>query len=235
MVLKLNPTHFHIEKSMAQEVRLIPTRDNNKEEVIELFNQGKVDHLTTIEGIGIEHLKKIDLSKSSFHETIHVKIVMANITEKGKRQISVKKRLAFAKALQKSFHEYCQTQEGCRPTRQFFLPLSGGEFSTEEEIIFQKTMDSVEMENSGKGIELGVFSSSEKRLQEDTKVSKTYLPDLKVKRVYGLPAFDKFEDSELPDYTLSVTDTGFLEDVSLLSYSVNAEILDFQEKKARPG
>ena len=141
--------------------------------------------------------------------------------------------MAFAKALQKSFHEHCREQEGCRPTQQFFLPLSGGDFSTEEEMTFQKAMDSVEMENSGKGIELGVFTSSEKRLREDTQISKTYLPDLKVKRVDGLPSFDKFEDDELPDYTLSVTDTGFLEDVSLLSYSMSAEVFGLPKEEGK--
>ena len=233
MVLKLNPTHFHVEESMAREVRLVPTKGKARGEVVELVNQGKVDHITTIEGVEIEHLKKIDLNKNSFHETIHVKIVMANITEKGKKRIPVKKRLAFAKALQKSFHEYCQTQEGCRPTQQFFLPLSGGEFATEEEVIFQKAMDAVEMENSGKGIELGVFTSSEKRLQEDTRIAKTYLPDLKVKRVDELPVFDDFKDSDIFDYTISITDTGFLEDVALLSYSMSTGVFGYSEKEGK--
>ena len=235
IVLKLNPAHFHFEKTMAREVHLVSTKGMNRESVVSLFNQGKVDHITTIEGIEIEDLKKIDLNKSSFHETIHVKVAFAFITAKGKKKIPLKRRLSFAKALQKGFHEYCAKYEGCRPTQQFFLPLSGGDFSTEEEIIFQKAMDSVEMENSGKGIEVGIFNSKakEKIMQEYIETAKKYLPALKAERAKGIPNFNQLEDSDVPDYIIGITDSGFLEDVSLLSYSMNTGIFGYSQEEGK--
>ena len=231
IVLKLNPAHFHFEESMAREVRLVSSRKMNRDEVIQLLNQGKVDHITTLEGLEIPDLQKIDLNKSSFHETIHIRTAVTHITEEGKKKIPVKKRLGFAKALQKSFHEYCEKEEGCRPIQQFFIPLSGGDFSREEEAALKKLMDSVDGETSGENISLEILESKLSALKQHIQISKKYMPNLKVEKAKGIPAFNKSSDT--PDYLMVFTDSGFLDNIGLISYSTNSGIFGFPKEEGK--
>ena len=233
IILKPNPAHFHFEESMAQEIRLVPTKGKTQDELIELFGQIKIDHITTIEGIQIENLKEIGLDKSSFHETIHINTIVACITEKGKNRIPRKKRLAFAKALQKSFSDYCAKKEGCRPTKQFFLPLIGGLFPNDSDSALQKIMDSVEIETSGEGIHLGVYKMKQNELDEFFQTSKTYMPNLKVEQAMGMPDLVKVKNGSTPDYVIVVTDSGFLEDIGLLSYSMNTGIFGYSQEEGK--
>ena len=88
IVLKSNPTHFRFEKEMPQEVHLIPTKGMKRDEVIGLLNQGKIDHITTIDSLEVGDFKKVDSNKHDFHETIHIQTIVAHITEKGKKKWS---------------------------------------------------------------------------------------------------------------------------------------------------
>ena len=59
IVLKPNPTHFHFEESMAQEVRLIPTKDKNKGEIIELLTRGRLTISLPLKELKSNTLKKL--------------------------------------------------------------------------------------------------------------------------------------------------------------------------------
>ena len=96
-------------------------------------------------------------------------------------------------------------------------------------------MDSVEMESSGQDIKVGIFNSKakEKIMQKYIETAKKYLPDLKAERAKGIPNFNKLEDSDIPDYIIGITDSGFLEDVSLLSYSMNTGIFGYSKEEGK--
>ncbi len=234
IILKANPTHIRFEKTMAQEIHLIPTKGMEIGQVINLFNQGQVDHIITIAGLEVADYKKIDLDESHTHETIHLLATVAHITDKGKKRLPLKKRLAFAKALQSAFHEYCLKQEGCRPARQFFLPLIGGLFPEDDEGMLKQMMDSVEMETSGEGIFLGISTSNPIGLEKYVQIAKKYMPGLKVKKaVEELDFFVEEKDENIPDYIMVFTDSGFLENIGLLSYSMNQGTLGHTKAEAK--
>ena len=234
IILKPNPAHFHFEKRMPQEVHLIPTKGMERDKVISLLNQGEVDHITTIHGLEVQDLKKIDLNKNNLHETIHIQTAVAYITDKGKKRVPLKKRLSFAKALQKGFHDhFCIKEEGCRPTKQFFLPLIGGFFPNDDDATLQKVMDSVKIDASGVGIELGIYDSNPTELKEYIRAAKSYMPNLNAEKAKGIPAFAKLKDSDIPDYIIVFTDSGFLDSISLLSYTINTGIFGFPKKEGK--
>ena len=61
------------------------------------------------------------------------------------------------------------------------------------------------------------------------------MPDLKVERIKGSVAFERLNDNDLPDYSIVSTDSGFLEDIGLLSYSMNSGSFGFSKKRVRRG
>ena len=222
ITLKANPQHFHFNNRMAPEITLVPTKGMSREQVVEHYNKGEYDHITTIEGIPIEAFKRIERKENRFHESIYIQTEIAYITEQGKKRLPLIKRLAFAKALQKSFHHHYKNKDGYKTIRQFFLPLGHQGLSPKEEYLLEQKFDSIPMEESGEGVSLGIFKSHPKILQKYHTISKTYMPNLRVERAKAIPAFSQLADKDIPDYIIVNTDSGFLEDIGLLSYTINA-------------
>ena len=59
------------------------------------------------------------------------------------------------------------------------------------------------------------------------------MPNLRVKRIKGWVAFAELDDKEIPDYSLVSTDSGFLEDIGLLSYSMNSGTFGFSKEEGK--
>ena len=235
IVLKANPTHFHYSPKMPQELVLVPTKGMSKDRVIELYKNGELDHITTIGGLFVSELKQMDSVNSNFYESIYIQTEVAHITEKGKKRIPPARRLAFAKSLQKAFHEHYKEREGHRGIRQFFTASKGGQgLSRESEDLLNDTFRRAVMEQSGEGIFLGIFKSKGDGLEEYSMLAKKSMPGLQVEQAKGMPAFTKLGDKDMPDFVIISTDSGFLEDIGLLSYTMNAGVfgLSPQEGKA---
>ena len=223
IVLKANPTHFHYNSQMPQELVLVPTGKMSKSKIFKLYENGELDHITTIEGLSVDEIKQISSKDSNFYESIPIKTELAHITEKGKKRLPLKKRIAFAKSLQKAFHEHYKDRRGYRRIRQFFNLTKGGQgLSREMEKLLNETFDNVNGEYAGKGIFLGIFKSKGYGLEEYEILAKKYMPELKIEQVRIIPAFTKTESEDMPDYRLTSTDSGFLEDIGLLTYMINA-------------
>ena len=224
IVLKANPNHFHFNTNMPQKLVLIPSKGGRSEKTIDGYKTGELDHITTIEGLSVDDLKEMDYESNNFYESIHIQTDVAYITEKGKKRLPLEKRLAVAKSLQKAFHDYYGEKDGFRRIRQFFAIVKGGQgLPAASEDLLNETFDKVPMERSGEEIFLGI-GKPKSWLKEFGELAKKYMPNLRVEQAKGLPAFTKLADGDMPDYMLVGTDSGFLEDVGLLSYTMNAGI-----------
>ena len=234
IVLKANPTHFHYSPKMPQKLVLVPTKGMSKEKVVGLYKKGELDHITTIGGLFVSELKQMDPVSSNFYESIYIKTELAHITEKGKKRIPPRRRVAFAKSLQKAFHEHYREREGYRGIRQFFAASKGGQgLSGKTEDLLGETFEKVAMEQSGEGIFLAIFKSKGHGLEEYETLAKKYMPHLRVEKSKGVPAFAQLPDEDMPDYRITSTDSGFLEDIGLLSYSINAGHFGLSPKAGR--
>ena len=218
IILKANENHFLYSPDMVREIHLVSTRRNGQNLALELFKNDEIDHITTIEGLKVEDEKVLRNIQSNFHHTIYINSRRVFITEKGLQRIPLKRRLAFAKSIQRSFHDFYDSTEGYRPSREFILPFGGGGLSDEEIAFLDQTMSSVEMDLSGEGIRVDVLNSYGK----DTHIIKANMPHLTVKKGNGIPGFTSLADEDMPDYILSSTDSGFLDDIGFLSYSMSA-------------
>ena len=235
IILRTNPTHFHYSPKIPQELVLVPTKGKSRGELIESYKNGEWDHITTIGGLLVNELKQMDSVNSHFYESIYIQMELAYITEKGKKRIPPERRVAFAKSLQKAFHDHYKSREGYRGVREFFAASKGGQgLSRESEARLRDAFQGVAMEQSGEGIFLGIFKSKEGGLEEYSMLAKKSMPGLRIEQGKGLPAFTKLVDEDMPDYMIVNTDSGFLEDIGLLSYTMNAGYfgLSSQEGKA---
>ena len=233
ITLRANPKHFHFDERMAKEVVLVPTKGMSQKQVIDEYNEQKIDHITTVNGFSVNEIGKVDTGDSRIHRTIHIKTEIAYITEKGKKRLALKKRLAFAKSLQKSFHYYYSNKTGYKTIRQFFLSLGNQGFSQEEENLLERTFAEVSMEQSGEGISLGIFKSNPKSLRKYGEVAKTYMPNLQVIQAKSIPAFVRSSYEDTPDYLIVNTDSGFLEDIGLLSYTISLGAFGLSKKDGK--
>ena len=234
ITLKANPKHFHFRSNMPQEIVLVPTKGMAKNQILEQYKSREFDHITTIGGLSVDDVQQLDSQTNNFYESINIQTEVAFLTEKGKKNIPLKKRLAFAKSLQKSFHDHYRGRKGHRTLRQFFITTKGGQgLSQENEHLLNRTFDRVAMEQSGKGIFLGIFKSKKGPLEEYEKISQTHMPDLRIEQAKGMPLFTKLADEDIPDYIIVSTDSGFLEDIGLLSYTINAGIFGLPPEEGK--
>ena len=181
-----------------------------------MFKDGRIDHITTIQKLTVRDINELDRSQIDVHETLHIMAVLASITEKGRKNLSVKQRLAFAKSLQRSFHDFASQGQDYRATHQYFVSFGNGTLSDEERQKIKEVMSNVEMNSSGKGLHLGNFN-----LREEMKaVAHHNMPHLKIKRSQKQPSLSQEGEEDTPDYHIFITDIGFLDDIGLLSYSI---------------
>ena len=234
IVLKANPAHFHHNSKMPQKLVLVPVKGMGRDKVIESYDKGEFDHITTIGGLSVNELKQIKSKDNNFYESIYIKTELAHITEKGKQRLPLEKRLAFVKSLQKAFHDYYGSREGYRIIRQFFVATNAvQEFLPEMENLLRESFEKVSMEYSGEGTFLGISKSKGVALEEYEMLARKYMPQLQIEQFKGIPALAKLADEDIPDYRITSTDSGFLEDIGLLSYMMNTGNFGLSPKEGK--
>ena len=216
ITLNLNPHHFIYSKDLASEIHLVPTKGLSSSQVIQLFRDEQIDHTTTIQKFSMDDVNEFDRSQINIHETLHIKAVLASITEKGLKKLSVKQRLAFAKSLRKSFHDFASQEKNYKAAHQYFVSFGNGTLSDEERQKIKSVMGNAELDTSGKGIHLKNFNLKEEMIQ----VSYSNMPHLTIQSPGKQPPPSQASKENIPDYHIFMTDVGFLDDIGLLSYSI---------------
>ena len=234
IVLKANPYHFHYDPNMPQNVVLVSPAGIAKKDVVDRYKSGEINHITTFGTFSFDDLKKIALKSDSFYESIYIHTEVVYITEKGKKRLSLERRLAFVKSLQKAFHEHYGGKEGYRTTRQFFVASRGGQgFALESENLLRDVFGKVTMESSGEGIFLGMFKGENYGLKEYSRVAQKHMPNLRIERFRGIPFVTKLADEDMPDYILLCRDSSFLEDASLLFGMIDEGIFGLSPEEGK--
>lgn len=232
IVLKANPNHFQYSEKLASEVHLVPTRGLDKSEIVEMLKRGDIDAITTIDGLDTSHFDKAKSSELNIHQTINIKSKIAFITESGLKNIPKDKRISFAKKLRQSFHERYKNDPTYKLSDEYFLPFSDGGITEEREKelvnLFSVSKDDLIDEES---IYLSIFHTGDHLFKDFSQTAKKEMPKLLVDRATTIPAFNKNKDYKEPDYIFVSTDTGFLENISLISYSMSAGIFGFSKKE----
>lgn len=231
LTLKINPKHFHASGDIAQIVEMIPFDANAGESALQLFNTRLVDHILTTNTDKAEELISFAASRSGVqaHATMKIKNFVLIFTDQGRKKLSLEQRRWLGQQVRDAFLEVYADKPGYQGSREFFPALGEGGLSD----LQRRKLDSIL--SAVKPIELPTIRISSMRIA-DIELWKPAI----TKRV---PAVDLFLDKvipdlheytnplEMPDAFLASTDTGFMEDINLISYSLNAGLLGLKKSE----
>lgn len=229
MVLKANPMHYHFsqvpEKRIAQEITLVPSDPKNPLSSLEMIKSNKVDVITTIDATRSEDILAFVKGKESeyqLHQTQNIRTTLLAFTQKGLQKFSPARRIEIGKRVRAAFNAYARTVEGYAPTEQFFPEFGDGGLTKAQVEDLRKVFSSSSDESfDGTGLRVHLVRVGRKPLFE--KILSSVLPGIEV--IEGRnPNFVDYSANpdEMPEMFISAPDTGFSEDIGLISYSLNA-------------
>jgi hypothetical protein len=221
VTLKANPNHYHYSRDLAQEIEIVPSGIDGHPSSIDLYKEGKVDHITTIDKLGpgkIINLSK-DVSDASLHMTMDVRTFAIFFTERGLKELTSEERLAYGKAIKKSLESYFLSQPGFQD-REHFLPNFGdGHLSKEQQARLSSIIESINPKKTAETFKLSLLrvgSSADYKKYLDVD-----LPGIEVFEGTQIPTLGFSKLEEMPHAFLAGPDVTFNEDISFVSYSVN--------------
>jgi hypothetical protein len=236
IVLAANSHHYHYSKQMPQQVELVPSNQDRAESSLEDFKSGKVDFITEADSTKSEKLIEFASNdkNSVLHSTINIRMFVLTFTQKGLKKISVKKRFLIGKKLKSIFRELLLGRGLYQGADQVFPVFGEGSIDSDEVKLLEQAYSKVEEESdfTGKNLTLGFVRMGD--LSSYIEGVHKVFPDLHMFETKSSLFFQENpSESEVPDMVISGPDTGFLEDISLISYTLNAGILGLSKVEAR--
>jgi hypothetical protein len=226
IILAANPNHYHYSQKMAKKVELVPTDKNTPNSSLADFESGKVDFLTTVDFTTAE--KIIDYAKmnpgNNLHSTINIRTFMLLFTNSGLEKLTKEERFYLGTEIKSIFKEHYKSSPTFKETEQFF-PIFG-EGSIDETQL--KQLNSILTSVKLSGLFAKKLSLKLIRLGDATSLSKN-ISD-KFPSISIATGTNTFEDK--PDIFISGPDTGFFEDITLISYSLNAGHLGLSKEES---
>lgn len=225
ITLKANPYHFFFSQDIAEKIILVPTNSQDKTHSLKLFQQGLIDHITTIDTARSEELIRFAKGNSDadLHVTAKIRNLILVFTEIGQKKFSSSERIAVGEKARIAFSEIYKGVEGFEQHFEFFPNLSFGGLTDQQRENLEKTRTQKNL-LSDKSIQIGLIKRGP--LEEWSRPIKKHLPQAECYIETNMPDFKKdMTTDQMPDAIIVSTDTGFTEDISLLSYSLNAGLL----------
>ena len=226
ITLKANPRHYHYDSQMPLEVKLVPMEKSNPTSSLSALERGDVDIVTTGDAATPEQMLQFHLrtgGKFSLHTSMDIRNVIAVFTERGRELFTPQQRLWIGKKLREAFLKYSDGTLAYKPTKQFFPVFGEGGLSDAQLRELDHAYESVpEMKQlKGKGLRVNIARLALRSVFD--QMLQEILPGIEV--VDGPPpAFVDYSNDPKgpPVFSISGPDTGFLEDIGLLSYSMAA-------------
>lgn len=232
IMLKANSNHYHFSSKIADEILLVPTSDEVGNSSIDKFKKGEVDVLTTIDHAEpYEVLKELStLENIQIHRTLNIRTYTIGFTKKGRDFFSQSERVSIGVALKEALAPFFIEKPGFELTDQFFPPFGEGGLDAEQVTALREYYDKIDKIKSGKNISLGTIRVGD--ASRYSKLLREKLPEIEVFEIDQSESFLEKTNDSVPMIEFSGPDTGFLEDISLVSYSIAADYMWFKDEKS---
>lgn len=225
ILLKANPNHFRYSLDIPQIVRLVPENLTEKSAGLALFDKNEVDHLTTIDQSASEDLLAYALQHKdllSIHTTHKIRNLSLVFTEKGLKAYSATERHQIGKLVRKAMDVALKGKATYEPTDEFFSPLAEGGLTPDQKkqiTLNAKKAEALDTKNTR--CKIGIIKNSDVTFWGDE--IKKYLPNVEIYQETNVPDFKKHaSENDRPHAFIASTDTGFSEDINLISYTLAA-------------
>lgn len=219
---RANPNHYHYSPSMAQVIRLVPSDPKNPQASLEDFKNDRVDFITTIDAARADDVIALSrsASDSTLHVTMNIRSFVLAFSARGRRELSSSERFAIGEKVRQSIVAKFKNLNGYEESKQFFPAFGEGAVDdTRMATIsnhFKESKSLPQKQLKMTLIRLGDISKFVEAIHES-------LPTVEVSEATNGPEFTKYErDDQMPHMFIAGPDTGFLEDIGLISYSLNA-------------
>jgi MarR-like DNA-binding transcriptional regulator SgrR of sgrS sRNA len=227
--LSANKSHYHYSKNIPQKIQLVPVDPKNKSGSLQLFKDNKVDFITTIDSARSEEVYELnkDSSGSEFHSTANIRTFALFFTERGIKELSQNQRILIGQKIKSSVGAHFLKLAGYENTDQFFPQHGDGaiDAATAKQISDRQTAN---LDLSNLNVALTIVRVG--NLDVYKKQISQAMPSANISEGTTLPSFQKFEKlSDMPHAYIAGPDTGFNEDISLISYSLTAGFFGLTE------
>lgn len=231
IILKINPNHYHYSEELPQEIELIPSGIEGHPSSIELYKQGKIDHITTIDKLGPEKIIKLskEVNDATLHTTMDIRTFAIFFTERGLKEFSAEERLAYGKAIKKALSTYFLSQPGFQERKHFFPAFGDGQLSKEQQDSLASKLEGIEAKNDGANFKLSLLRVGS--LEDYKAPLEKVLPRIDVYEGTKIPTLASYKMDEMPHAFLAGPDVTFNEDISLISYSINVGLFGMNKSE----
>ncbi len=225
-----NPHHYHYSPGIAQEVVLVPMTAPEKGESLQALLDGKVDHLMTVDTSRADEIflfaKKHP--EYSVHATHKIRTMVLVFTEKGQKKFTAEERRLVGAKTREAFHSVYDGTPGMEARDEFIPGLGDGSLDPSQRVALEQLSRKIAKSLNSK-IRIGLIRRS--GIESWSEPLKMVLPTAEFYKETDAPDLKKSaDDNEIPDAFICGTDTGFMEDISLISYSLNAGLLGLTKK-----
>ena len=220
--LHANSSHYHYSENIPQIISLVPSQPSNPRSSLDNFKDNRVDLITTVDAARADDVIAFSRTESNavLHTTMNIRSFVLLFTERGLKELSQDERFSIGKKLRESFAKKFAGQNGYESSMQFFPPFSEGAVPNEKMAVIEKRFQ------TAGPVPTKSLSMTLVRLGDTSKfieAIKAVLPQVQAIEAENNPNFKKYKSiSEMPHMVLVGPDTGFLEDIGLISYSMNA-------------
>jgi hypothetical protein len=216
--LSINPNHYHASKDIPQSIVLYPVDRTDKTASLRLFKEGAVDHVTTIDAARPEEIISLAQEDRSavLHTTANIRSIVLLFTDRGLKELSEAQRLAIGAKVRAAIVPYFSKLPGYEPALQYFPSFSHGALSDEvvNDIASRKTPE-VRIDN----LTIKISTVRVGDVEIFRKLINEFLPAAEIEEGKNVPAFTKYDSpSDMPHVAIGGPDTGYHEDISLISY-----------------
>ncbi len=222
LVLKANPNHYRFSSDLPQSIKLVPVNPEARSASLNLLEKNEVDHLTTIDSTKSEEVLEFFQKNPGFelHSTHKIRNLSLVFTDKGLKAFSDKERHIIGNKIRRAFGEILKSKTTYSNTDEFFSPTADGGLSSDDKLKIAKSYKLSE-ENFTHHLKIGVIRSGE--VTDWEAEIKKQIPSAEIYRESNVPDFKKYSsDHEKPHAFIASTDTGFMEDINLISYTMAA-------------
>ncbi|MGE3610991.1 MAG: ABC transporter substrate-binding protein [Bacteriovoracaceae bacterium] len=231
ITLKVNPSHYHYSPDLAQEIEIIPSGIDGLPSAIDLYKEGKVDHITTIDKLGPG--KIINFSKevkdASLHTTMDIRTFAIFFTERGLKELSAEERLAYGKAIKASLAEYFMSQPGFQDRKHFLPSFGDGHLSKDQASILDRKLEGIPSKTKAENFRLSLLRVGS--AEDYKKYLSKDLPGIDVFEGTKIPTLASSKLEEMPHAFLAGPDVTFNEDISFVSYSINVGLFGMTKEE----
>lgn len=220
-----NPNHYFATDDVANKISFVPTDLKSGTNSLAAFTNGIVDHLTTIDASKPEDVINFAQKNSDTDLLVTMKIrtLVLVFTQKGEKEFISAERRYIGKKMKLAFNKIYNGVAGVEQRSEFFPNLSEGGLNAEQQNRFKMELDNETTEPNRK-IQLGIIRRG--TLEEWATPIKELLPQVDASLIGYIPDFkNDLQPEDTPHAFIGFTDTGFMEDIGLISYSLNSGVL----------